>query len=131
MHAGDTIDDAADADRVVGPAPILAVDRHAAREGPVDVGEIPRLDRAVGPAGAGEDTDCLGDLLLQIETDAGPVGEIVAYQRGVGGRAGRLGKRVRVGKQSGAAVAEKACDLDLAGLTPKLVPFLDFAGDLT
>jgi hypothetical protein len=39
-------------------------------------------------------TNCLGDLLLHIETDSGPVGEIVAHQCGIGGRAGRLASAI-------------------------------------
>ena len=112
-----------------GPAPLFAVDRDAARYGAVDVGEIPRLDIAVGPAGAGEHTECLRNLLLQIEAHAGPAG-VGAHGVDVGRLAGRLGKRNRVREFSGAAAAEKAGDLELAGLAPQLVTLLDFADQL-
>jgi len=54
MNAADVVYDTGDSDGIVRPAPVLAVDRDAARDRPVDVGEVPRLDVAVGPAGAGE-----------------------------------------------------------------------------
>ena len=55
------------AEGIVRPAPLLAADRDARRYGAIDVGEIPRLDIAVGPAGAREHADGLGDLLLEIQ----------------------------------------------------------------
>ena len=74
VHAGNAVDDAGDADGVVRPAPLLAVDRDACRDGAVDVGEIPRLDIAVGPAGAREHADRLGHLLLEVHAHARPAG---------------------------------------------------------
>ena len=42
----------------------------------------------------------------------------------------RLAERDGIGKVCGAATAEKAGDLDLAGLPPQLVPLLEFANHL-
>src|SRR6516165_8880757 len=66
----DVVDDAGYADRIVRPAPLLAVDRDTARNGSVDVGEIPRLKVAVGPAGARKHTHRFGHLLLEVEAHA-------------------------------------------------------------
>ena len=98
VNAGDAIDDAADPDGVVGPAPLLAVDRYAAGECPVDVGEISGLDGTVRPAAASKDAERLGDLLLQIDAYAGARVVLGAHQPGVGRHAGGLRKRDGVGE---------------------------------
>ena len=54
MHAGNAVDHAGEANRVVGPAPALAGQRKPGRDGAVDVGELVGLDVAVGDAGARE-----------------------------------------------------------------------------
>ena len=46
---GNAVDDAGDAERVVRPAPLLAVERQSCRRGAVDVGKFIGLDFAVGP----------------------------------------------------------------------------------
>ena len=131
MNRGDAVDHAGDADGVVRPSPVLAANRNTGGNGAVDVGEIPRLDVAVGPAGAREHADGLRDLLLDIEADTGAT-LIFAHQRkretGIG--AGCLRQVDRILEASGVTAAEEAGDLDLAGLSPQLVPFLDFADQL-
>src|SRR5262249_16193451 len=61
------VDDAGDTDRVVRPAPLLAGDRDTARYRSIDIGEVPWLDIAVGPAGAREHAHSFRHLLLEIE----------------------------------------------------------------
>src|SRR5262245_2939763 len=61
--AGNAIDDACDANRVVRPVPQLAVERGPYLDRAVDVGVIPRLDIAVGPAGTSEQAHGVGHLL--------------------------------------------------------------------
>src|SRR5262249_27400922 len=73
-RGADVVDDAGDTNGIVRPAPVLAIDRDAARDRPVDVGKVPRLDVGVGPAGAGEDADRVRDLLLEVHADAGAAG---------------------------------------------------------
>ena len=46
------------------------------------------------------------------------------------GMTGRLRERNRVGEFSRVAAAEKAGDLELAGLAPEFVPLLDFPDQL-
>jgi hypothetical protein len=64
VDAANVVDDTGDRNRVVQPAPLLAGYRDARFQRTVDVGEIPRLDVAVGPAGASEYAQRLGNLLL-------------------------------------------------------------------
>src|SRR6516225_3438240 len=52
VDARDVVDDAGYADRIVRPAPLLAGDRDTTRYRSIDIGEVPWLDIAVGPAGA-------------------------------------------------------------------------------
>src|SRR5262249_15023722 len=125
VNIGNVVDDAGDADRVVRPAPALAVDRDPARDRAVDVGEIPRLDLSVAPSGAREYADRVVDLLLEIDAHAGAA--VPGTHRGdVGRLAGRLRERDGVGESAGTAAAEIARDFELAGLAPQLVTFLDF-----
>src|SRR5215831_13299073 len=116
---------ARDTNGIVRPAPVLAVDRDAARDRPVDVGKVPRLDVGVGPAGAGEDPDRVRDLLLQVHADSGAAG-IASHRHDVGGLAGNLGERDGVLVSSRPAAVEEAGDLELAGLAPQFVALLDF-----
>ena len=114
-----------------GPPPILTGNRNAAGNGAVDVGEIPWLDVAVGPAGAGEHADGFIDLLLQIEAHTGAA-LIDAHERkgeaGIG--AGCLRQADRIREASRITAADEPSDLQLARLSPQLVPFLDFADQL-
>src|SRR5271166_2994048 len=93
VYARNAVDDAADADGVVGPAPLLAIDGYAAGRGAVGIGEVPGLDGAIGPAAARKHAERLGDLLLQIDADAGAGGVTVAYKSGIGRHAGGLRER--------------------------------------
>src|SRR5262249_19213492 len=115
--------------RIVRPAPVLAVDRDAARDRPVDVGKVPRLDVAVGPAGAGEYPDRVGDLLFQVHADTRAAG-IAPHRHDVGGLAGDLRERDGVLEFSRPPAAEEAGHLELAGLAPQLVALLDFRDQL-
>src|SRR5919204_4839127 len=92
VNAADAVDNTGDTDGIVRPAPVLAIDRNAARDRPVDIGKVPRLDVAVGPAGAGEYADRVRDLLLQVHAHAGAAG-IVSHRDDVGGPTGDLGER--------------------------------------
>ena len=65
MYAGNAIDYASDAERIVGPSPSSAGQRDASRYGSVDIGETPRLDIAVGPSRADKYPKVLRDLLLR------------------------------------------------------------------
>src|SRR4029077_10221366 len=125
VHAGDVVDHAGDANGVVRPAPVLAVDRDAAGDRPVDVGEVPRLDIAVGPAGAGEHRDRVRDLLLQVHADARAAG-IASHCGDVGGLTGDLSERDGVLESSRPATVEETGDLELPGLAPQFVALLDF-----
>ncbi len=78
----------AKAERVVRPAPLLAGEREAGRDGPVDVGKLIGLDIAIGPPGAGEDAELFGDLLLEIGADPAAA-FVLTNRRDVGGAAGR------------------------------------------
>ena len=98
MYAGNAVDDAADADGVVRPAPLLAIDGYAAGRGAVGIGEVPGLDGAISPAAARKHAERLGDLLLQIDADAGAAVVVVAHQPGIGRHAGGLRERDSVGK---------------------------------
>src|SRR5579871_2825174 len=129
MHAGDVVDHAGKADGVVGPAPLLALERQSRRQRAVDVGKIPRLDAAVGPAGASKHAELFADLLLQIDADPGPA--VVDPPRGnVGRHAGRCRKRDGIGEMPGAAAAQITRHFDRAVLAPELVAVLDFADEL-
>ncbi len=129
VHAGNAVDDAGHPDGVVGPAPLFAVYGDAGRYGAVDVGKIPRLDVAVGPACAGEHTPILRNLLLQIEAHARPAG-VHAHGVDIGGLTGRQREINGILEASRPPAVEKAGDLQLARLPPQLVPFLDFADQL-
>src|SRR5499427_10241726 len=107
--------------RRLRPGPRLA----AARDRPVDVGKVPRLDVGVGPAGAGEDSDRVRDLLLQVHADSGAAG-IASHRNDVGGLTGDLGERDGVLVSPRPAAVEEAGDLELAGLAPQFVALLDF-----
>ena len=104
----------ANSDSIVRPAPILAVDRDTARDRPVDVGKVPRLDVAVGPAGAGEYPDRVRDLLFQVHADTGAAG-IPSHHRGVGGLTGDLRERDSVLKFSRRPRLRKPVTLNLPG----------------
>src|SRR5262249_24227251 len=107
------------------PAPVLAVDGAAAGARLVEVGEVPGLDIAVGPAGAGEPPARVRDLLLQVHADARAAG-IASHRRDVGGLTGDLSERDGVLESSRPAAVEEAGDLELAGLAPQVVALLDF-----
>src|SRR5262249_11090765 len=100
-------------------------DRHAAGDRPVDVGKVPRLDVAIGPAGAGEDPDRVRDLLLQVHANTRAAG-ISSHRGDVGGLTGDLSERDGVLESSRPAAVEEAGDLELAGLAPQFVALLDF-----
>ena len=85
VHAGNAVDDAGKADRVVRPAPLLAGERKAGRDGAVDIGEFVGLDVAVRPAGADESAEIGRDLLLEIDADAAAA--LILADRGDIGRA--------------------------------------------
>src|SRR6478672_11880267 len=125
MNAADVVDDTGNSDGIVRPTPVLAVDRDAACDRAVDVGKVPRLDLAVGPAGAGKHPDRVRDLLFQVDADTGAAG-IASHRRDVGGLAGDLGERDSVLKFSCPSAVEEAGDLELAGLTPQLIALLEF-----
>src|SRR3984893_7832133 len=69
MLAGNPVDHAGEPERVIRPAPALAVERQPGRDGPVDIGELVGLDAAVRDAGAGKEAEALDDLLLEIDAD--------------------------------------------------------------
>ena len=129
VDAFDAVDHAGDADPVVGPAPLRAGDRYAHLHRCVDVGEVPRLDSAVGPPCAHEDAEVFCHLLLDIEAYARLGVIMVAHQGDVGGLPRQQGQRVRVLEEARAADGEEARHLDLAGLAPQIVAFLDL-GDI-
>ncbi len=52
MCSGQTVDRAAKADRVIGAAPMAALDRDAGRDAAVDIGEGQDLVLAIVPADA-------------------------------------------------------------------------------
>src|SRR5262249_56639477 len=90
-----------------------------------DVGKVPGLDVAVGPAGAGEHPDRVRDLLLQVHADPGAAG-IASHRDDVGGLTGDLGERDGVLESSRPPAVAEAGDLELAGLAPQFVALLDF-----
>ncbi len=57
VHAGNAVDHAGKAERIVRPPPLLAGEREPGRDRAVDVGELIGLDIAIGPPGAGEDAE--------------------------------------------------------------------------
>src|SRR5262245_55407028 len=128
MNAADAVDDTRDTNGIVRPAPVLAVDRDAARDRPVDVGKVPRLDVAVGPARAGEHPDRVRDLLFQVHADTRAAG-IASHRYDVGGLTGDLGERDGVLESSRPAPVDEAGHLELAGLAPQFVALLDFRED--
>jgi len=68
-------------------------------------------------------------LLLQVKAHSGAA-PVDAHRVDIGGLPGKLGNRDRICEVSRSAAAQKARDLELAGLAPKLVPFLDFPDQL-
>jgi len=98
VYAGNAVDDAADADGVAGPAPLLAIDGYAAGRGAVGIGEVPGLDGAISPAAARKHAERFGDLLLQIDADACAAVVVIAHQPGIGRHAGGLRQRDSVGE---------------------------------
>jgi hypothetical protein len=68
-------------------------------------------------------------LLLEVKGHARPA-RILTHGVDIGGLTSGLGERNRIRKVSGATTAQKAGDLDLAGLPPQLVSFLDFPDQL-
>ena len=129
MHAGNAVDDAGKADRIVRPAPLLAVERNAAGNGAVDIGEFVRLDVAVGPAGADESAEIGRDFLLDIHADAAAA-LILADGGDIGRAAGDRSQCDRVLESSHAAAGEETGDCDLARMAPQIVAALDFADPL-
>src|SRR6202048_131662 len=107
MDAGDTVDRSGNSDVVILPPPKLPGQRDAYGGRAVDIGEIPRLNVAVGPAGAGEHANVLRNLLLQIDAHsrAAPVD---AHGIDIGGLPGNLGDRNCICKASCPPTAEKA-----------------------
>src|SRR5882757_4418779 len=69
VRAGEAVDRAADADRIARTAPIASLDRDAARQAAVDIGERQDFITSVVPAQAAEDADVLGDLLFTIDVE--------------------------------------------------------------
>jgi len=68
-------------------------------------------------------------LLLQVKAHSGAA-PVDAHRVDIGGLPGKLGNRDRICEVSRSAAAQKARDFELAGLAPKLVPFLDFPDQL-
>ena len=97
VHAGNAVDDAGKADRVIRSTPLLAVERKAAGDGAVDIGEFVRLDVTVGPAGADESAEIGRDFLLDIHADAAAA-LILADGGDVGRAAGDRGQCDRIGE---------------------------------
>src|SRR4029077_5008070 len=89
----------------------------------------PGLDVAVGPAGAEKHADAVVELLFEVEADAGAA-HIGTHCIDVGRLSGCLRERDGVGEIAGASAAQEAGDLDLAGLAPEFVAFLDLADEL-
>ena len=99
VFAGNAVDHAGEAERVVRPAPLLAGERQPRRDGAVDVGELIGLDITIGPPGAGEDAKLFVDLLLKVGTDPAAA-FVLTNRRDVGGAAGQrrpIGSRPRSG----------------------------------
>ncbi len=114
VHAGDCVDDAGNTNRVVGPAPFLAIDRNAAGDGAVDIGELVRLDVAVGPAGAQERAKVRRDLLLDIHADA-TAALIVPDGGDISRTAGDCSQSNRVRERPHAAAGEEPLTATLPG----------------
>ena len=129
VDAGDAVDRGGNAESVMGPPPWLAEERNPSGYGAVNVSKIPRLHAAVGPAGTGEHANVLGNLLLQVDAHARPA-PVDAHRVDIGGLSGDLGDRNRIREFARPPTAEKARNLELAGLSPQLVPFLDFPDQL-
>ena len=92
----------------------------------VDVGEVPRLQTAVGPTGASKHAERIGDTLFKVDADARPA-RIGAHGIDVGGQAGRRSQRDCVGIRAHATTFQVPRDLDLARLPPQLMPLLKFS----
>src|ERR1700728_107659 len=126
---GNAVDDAGNAEGIVGSAPLLSSQRETRGGGAVDVGEIIRFDVAIGPARPREHAKLPGDLLLEIETDAATAA-IWAYGGDIGGAAGCLRQGNGVGEATHPCAGQKSGDRDFAWLGPQLVAALDFSDPL-
>ena len=124
VDTGNTVDHTGNSNPVVRPAPLLSGKRDACLDRAVDVGKIPWLDCAVGPAGASKHAEVCRDLLLDVDAHAGPV-MVLANRVDVGWLAGGYGEIDGILEQACPAFADEAGDLDLARLLPQLVSFLD------
>jgi hypothetical protein len=125
VDAGDAVDRGGNAESVIRPPPWLAGERNPSGYGAVNVSKIPRLHAAVGPARTREHANILRNLLLQVDAHARPA-PVDAHRVDIGGLPGNLGNVNGISEFTRAPTAEKARDLELAGLSPELVPFLDF-----
>jgi hypothetical protein len=108
---------------------LFATERDTSRYSAVNVGDVPWFDVAISPAGAGEHTQGLGNLLLQVEAHAGPAG-VTAYRIDVGGPPGSCRKPNGICEFSCPAPTEKTSDLERAGLPPQFMPSFDFSNQL-
>src|SRR5262249_40619936 len=129
VDARDAVDDAGEADGVIGSPPALAGELQAAHQRAIDVGELVGLAVAVGPAGAREDSEIVGDLLLGIEADAGTAG-VLAHRADVSRPAGREGELDGIVEAAHASTREEAGHRDLAVASPQLMAMLDLADPL-
>jgi len=118
VGAGNAVDDAGDAKRVIRPVPPLAVQRDPCLDRAVAVGVVPRLDIAVGPTRATEHAHGVGHLLRYVEAHSWPA-LIGAYrrQRVVGIESRRSGEREGVLKISHASteVVDRLSKVERAG----------------
>ena len=92
VDAGNAVDRGSNAERVIWPPPWFTGQREATGYRAVDIGKIPRLDVAVGPTGAGEHANILGNLLLQIDAHARST-PVDAHGVDIRGLPGNLGDR--------------------------------------
>src|SRR5215472_11998865 len=90
VHSGNAVDDSGEAESVIGPAPLLAFERQSGSDGAIDIGDVERLDSAVGPTGAHEYAEIRRHLLLDIHADA-RTALVYAHRRYIGRPTGDLG----------------------------------------
>src|SRR5215475_11737184 len=95
----------------------------------IDVGKGRRFDIAVGDAGTQEKAKVRGQLLLDVEADAG-AGRKATYCRNVGGSTDDLRQLDRITKSTVVAACQESGEGDLAGLAPQFVAVLDFSEPL-
>ena len=129
VNTGDAVDDAGNGEGVVRFAPPLAVQRQTARNGPVDIAELVRLNLAISETGPQEGAQVRGDLLLDVDAQSAPAA-ILANQGGAGRRGGGLAERDRVSESPHASAAQEAGKPDRAVLSADPVTPLDLFDEL-